>query len=105
MKIAGIVVSVFICLSCSRNLSLPVPARQAASVTGSGFYKTVAAYDWRSRDSLAIMQILAGNVPAFLKQFVSIHTHARKDGIQETESAGVDFLSYTGGLAFFKPRF
>ncbi|MDB5193495.1 MAG: hypothetical protein JWQ96_3058, partial [Segetibacter sp.] len=42
--------------------------------TGSAFYKTVAAYKWKERDSLAVNKILAGNMPSFLKTFTRINT-------------------------------
>ena len=74
MKLAGWIIGLFVCISCSPRLSLSLPERNQSSLTGSGFYKAVAAYNWKSRDSLAIIQILSGNIPAFLKRFVPVHT-------------------------------
>jgi hypothetical protein len=36
-----------------------------------------AAYKWQSRDSLAVKEILAGNVPSFLKKLVAVHTRIK----------------------------
>lgn len=47
------------------------PKRQS-SVTGSAFYKAAAAMDWKARDSLALKEILQGDVPSFLKKFVPV---------------------------------
>ncbi len=41
-------------------------------ITGSAFYKQAAAYNWLQRDSLAVQQILSGNIPSFLKKFTPV---------------------------------
>jgi hypothetical protein len=41
---------------------------------GSEFYKLATTWKWKERDSLAVREILAGNIPSFLKKFVCIHT-------------------------------
>lgn len=41
--------------------------------TGSVFYKTVADWKWRERDSLAKLEILSGNIPSFLGKFVRVN--------------------------------
>ena len=43
-------------------------------ITGTAFYKSVAASKWQERDSLAVSAILFGNMPTFLKTFVKITT-------------------------------
>lgn len=50
------------------------PPRKDYSVTGSGFYKQAAAMNWHERDSFAVAEILSGNLPLFLKKFVTIHS-------------------------------
>lgn len=51
-------------------------------MTGTAFYRTVAAWKWKERDSLAVEEILSGNVPSFLKKFVPITA-------ETTDSAGI----------------
>lgn len=40
---------------------------------GSAFYKTVAGSKWKERDSMAVKEILSGNIPSFLKKFIRIN--------------------------------
>ena len=46
---------------------------RTSSITGNEFYHQAFAMKWKERDSLAINEILAGNVPSFLKKFVPVH--------------------------------
>ena len=65
----------FTCIaSCSNSkiFHLQVPAAPGERMTGTAFFKTVADWKWAARDSLAVQQILSGNLPAFLKKFVAI---------------------------------
>jgi hypothetical protein len=68
----------FICvlLSCgsSRNFLLNTPNPQVKRTTGSAFYRTVTTWHWKQRDSLAIQEILSGNIPSFLKNFVRVRS-------------------------------
>jgi hypothetical protein len=41
-------------------------------MTGTAFYKQASAMNWKSRDSLAVKEILAGHFPGFLEKFVPI---------------------------------
>ncbi len=45
-----------------------------APITGSAFYMQCASCSWYQRDSLAMKVLLEGNMPAFLKRFVPVHT-------------------------------
>jgi hypothetical protein len=58
--------------ACSKKFYLQVPATTAQRTGGTAFYKTVAAWKWAARDSLAVQEILAGNIPSFLKKFVAV---------------------------------
>ena len=60
--------------SCSATKTINVPARKTSAVTGTDFYKQAAAYSWQRRDSFAVKEILAGNMPSFLKRFVPVNT-------------------------------
>jgi hypothetical protein len=41
---------------------------------GTDFYKTVAAWHWQERDSLAVKLALSGDMPRFLEKFTCIRT-------------------------------
>lgn len=43
-------------------------------MTGSSFYENAAAMQWQERDSLAIKELLNGNLPDFLRQFKAVHS-------------------------------
>ncbi len=43
-------------------------------MTGSEFYKEAATMNWKERDSFALKSIQRGNIPSFLKKFVSVKT-------------------------------
>jgi hypothetical protein len=58
--------------SCTTTKTMRWPGRSSAT-TGNEFYHEAFAMNWKERDSLAIKEILAGNVPDFLKRFVAIH--------------------------------
>jgi len=60
--------------ACSSSKYIALPPRPAAAVTGSAFYKSVFAVDWIQREELAKKEILAGNIPAYLRSFVAVNT-------------------------------
>ena len=45
----------------------------SSAITGDEFYHQAFAMKWKERDSLAVDNILAGNIPRFLRKFVGIH--------------------------------
>ncbi len=49
------------------------PAR-TSTLTGNDFYHQAFAMKWKERDSFALKEALAGNIPDFLKKFVAIRT-------------------------------
>ena len=57
-----------------RQMDWPTRSVNIERQTGTGFYQMVAASKWQERDSLAKLEILAGNLPSFLRKFVRIHT-------------------------------
>ena len=70
-----IAISFIICISaCSSRkiFYLAVPSVTSQRTTGTNFYKTVAAWKWKQRDSLAVQEILSGNIPSFLKKFIPV---------------------------------
>lgn len=59
-------------ISCAQRNFINTPARKPDAITGEAFYKQVAAYNWQQRDSVAVQEILSGNLPSFLKKFVAV---------------------------------
>jgi len=60
--------------ACGVPQRLSLPPRVAAAETGSAFYANVFAVDRTQREELAKKEILAGNIPPFLRSFVQITT-------------------------------
>lgn len=86
----------FFLFSCTVHRQMTLPARPAAALSGSGFYQQAAGYTWQQRDSLAVREILSGNVPDFLQKFVAIPvtaTNAEGKTIEATFYASPDYVS------------
>jgi hypothetical protein len=64
----------FLFYACTGAKKINVPARQATALSGEAFYQQAAAMQWKQRDSLAVNEIVSGNIPAFLKKFVAVKT-------------------------------
>lgn len=64
---------VFIACKYSRQAAI-IKTPNHSSLTGDNFYKKAASMNWKERDSLAALEILGGNMPAFLKKFTKINT-------------------------------
>ncbi len=60
--------------SCASVRKMQFRERSANTLTGSEFYKQAVAMMWQQRDSFALKEILAGDVPDFLRKFVAIKT-------------------------------
>ena len=60
-------------VQAQKHYRLQTATAQQERTTGTQFYKTVAAWKWKERDSLAVQEILSGNIPSFLKKFVRIN--------------------------------
>jgi len=58
------------CITASKNLQI----RRRASLPGSEFYQQAAAMSWKARDSFAVAQFRAGNVPKFLLSQKAVHS-------------------------------
>lgn len=90
--------SFLICLlySCSYKTIQP-PHRQPGSLTGTAFYQQAFAFNWKQRDSFVVKEILAGNIPPFLKKFVPIHVQITDSAsgkvMKATYYAAPDYLS------------
>lgn len=97
-RIVYCIVSLFL-FSCSttRKMDWPVKNSGLEPHVATAFYKTVAAWKWRERDSLAKLEILSGNYPSFLRNFVRINTSFTDSASGKTISAyyfvAPDYLS------------
>jgi hypothetical protein len=73
----GLFILALFCINFSQGQSKfhlhPVEISAERMIGGSAFYKTVAGYKWKERDSLAVKEILSGNIPSFLKKFIRIN--------------------------------
>jgi len=58
--------------SCHGIKKISMPDR-SSSLTGRDFYQRAFPMRWAARDSFALKEVLAGNVPGFLKRFVPVH--------------------------------
>lgn len=61
-------------LSCTNSKQVVLPKRESTFITGSQFYKSIFATSESKRELLAKKEILAGNVPSFLRKMVRIKT-------------------------------
>lgn len=82
--------------SCQSVKKMSWPERNSL-ITGTDFYQQAAAMNWPARDSFAVKEILAGNVPDFLKKFepvtVSVIDSASGKKITATYYVLSDYLS------------
>jgi hypothetical protein len=67
------IIAIFILfiVSCQTTKKIEAPQR-TSSLTGNDFYHHAFAMKWQERDSFAVKEILAGNMPSFLKKFEKI---------------------------------
>ncbi|MFN2459024.1 MAG: hypothetical protein ABR502_12555 [Chitinophagaceae bacterium] len=86
---------ILLLFSCTTKIHLP--NRQPNSITGTQFYKQAFSYNWQQRDSLAVKEILAGNMPSFLKKFVGVTTQIQDSAsgrtIKATYYVSPDYVS------------
>jgi len=66
-----IVILILLIGSCETTKKINSP-RRASSLTGNDFYHQAFSMKWKERDSFAVKEILAGNIPSFLKKFERI---------------------------------
>jgi len=57
--------------SCHR---LPLPSGPSGAMTGRQFYNLADSMKWDHREPIAQQQILAGNIPPFLRKLKPVHT-------------------------------
>jgi len=91
-----ITIFIFFIFSCQITKKIEAPQRNS-SLTGNDFYHKAFAMKWQQRDSFAVKEILAGNIPSFLKKFerikVSIIDSATDKTINAEYFVSPDYLS------------
>lgn len=92
-----ILMVVFCCTHCTVYKLKVARSERATVLSGTEFYKKAFSYRWQQRDSLAVQEILKGNLPSFIKKFVpvSIQTKDSLTGktIKATFYVAPDYLS------------
>jgi len=81
--------------ACTATKKIHWPAR-TSFLTGDEFYHQAFSFNWAQRDSLAVKEILSGNIPSFLKKFSAIHVSvfdsATGEKIKATYYVAADYL-------------
>jgi hypothetical protein len=79
MGISRLILLLFMvgCIGCRHQLYLPKHQSAATQKTGEQFYIDVLRMQWKQRDSFAVNEILAGNIPAFLLKLVPINVSTK----------------------------
>ncbi|HEX6847644.1 MAG TPA: hypothetical protein VF144_11740 [Chitinophagaceae bacterium] len=91
-----IIIFALLIFSCQTTKKIKTPDR-SSSLTGNEFYHKAFAMKWKERDSFAIKEIFAGNIPSFLKKFekvkASITDSTTGKTIQAAYFVSPDYLS------------
>jgi hypothetical protein len=64
------------CIGCWKSLVLNKTNSNFVPVTGEQFFKDAMTMQWKQRDSFAVKEILAGNIPRFLLKLIPINVIA-----------------------------
>lgn len=72
MKLSFSLAAIIFFAGCAVSPKMHWPER-SSSLTGNEFYHQAFAMKWQERDSFVLKEVLAGNVPSFLKKFVPVH--------------------------------
>jgi hypothetical protein len=71
--------------------------QRSSFASGSEFYHNAFGMKWPQRDSVVLKEVLAGNVPSFLRKFVAIHVSTTDSAIGKNIKAvyyvAPDYLS------------
>jgi len=78
--------------ACKSNQLLTTTQRKANAVKGSEFYRQAARMNWQQRDSFATAEILAGNMPSFLRTFVPVSINIT-DSINNKKISAVIYVT------------
>ena len=86
-----IAIFIFFIVSCQSIKKIEAPQR-TSSLTGNDFYHQAFAMKWKERDSFAVKEILAGNIPSFLKKFEKVKVSIIDSVTGKTINANILFL-------------
>ena len=79
-----------------QSITISIPAREETSVSATSFYEHIRSADWKERDSIAVSEMLSGNIPEFYRRFVPVTVvlgNAAQDSILEaTYYVAPDYL-------------
>ena len=91
----GLLIASLLIFSCTATHHLDLPQPKAGSVGGAAFFKQIATMNWKEREPLIVEEILAGNIPRFLRKMVPIHVEIRDSigVIRATYFVLTDYLS------------
>lgn len=96
MKFFALLIASIVFVGCIRYHKIQTPPR-SSFLTGTEFYKTAFPFKWQQRDSFVVKEVLAGNIPSFLKKFVPVHVQVRDSStgkiIKATYYVATDYLS------------
>jgi hypothetical protein len=96
MKFIASVSVILFLISCTATKKMHWVER-TSSMTGNEFYHEAFAMKWQARDSFVLKEVLAGDVPSFLKKFVAVHTSITDSATGKTINAiyyvAPDYLS------------
>lgn len=90
-------------ISCRTAFRLPLPPRPAQAISGDAFYRQVDSMKWNTREPIALKEILSGNVPGFLRNFVPVRTSittADSETVRAVFYVAPDYLSIGGNNDF-----
>ncbi len=91
------IITVLMLLSSCSSVKKMKWVERTSSVSGNEFYHQAFAMKWKERDSFALKEILAGNVPGFLKKFAAVHVSlidsSTNKTIKATYYVSPDYLS------------
>ena len=73
MKPYWLICFAYLLFSCKTGRQILTPVQHPNAMNGSAFYKQAASMNWKQRDSLAVKEILSGNLPSFLKKMIAVH--------------------------------
>lgn len=65
------------CIGCGKSLVLNKTNSNFVPLTGEQFFKDAMTMQWKQRDSFAVKEILAGNIPRFLLKLIPINVTAK----------------------------
>ena len=91
--------------SCPQALSQRIPARSPAAATGSEFVRQTAALSELEREAIVAAQLMAGNLPGFLRRLKPVTLRGRLPGgeaIEITLCVTPDYLALGSDTDFLR---